>query len=48
MQQRLYGELRTWSGEDVDVLGSLLGRLISEVVEPGPDPASSSSSPTDD
>ena len=48
MQQRLYGRLRTWSGEDVDVLGSLLGRLISEVVEPGPDPASSSSSPTDD
>ena len=48
MQQRLYGQLRTWSGEDVDVLGSLLGRLISEVVEPGPDPASSSSSPTDD
>ena len=52
MQQRLYGQLRTWSGEDVDVLGSLLGRLISEVVEPGPDPttapASSSSSPTGD
>ena len=51
MQQRLYGQLRTWSGEDVDVLGSLLGRLISEVVEPGPDPttaSASSSSPTGD
>ena len=33
MQQRLYARLRTWSGDDVDTLATLLGRLSSEVVE---------------
>ena len=44
MQQRLYAQLRTWSGEDVDTLASLLGRLSTEVVEPSSD----SDSPTGD
>jgi DNA-binding MarR family transcriptional regulator len=34
MQQRLYGQLRTWPGNDVDELARLLGRLASEVVAP--------------
>jgi DNA-binding MarR family transcriptional regulator len=42
MQQRLYARLRTWSGEDVDALATLLGRLSGEVVEP------SSNSPAGD
>ncbi|MDR6905240.1 DNA-binding MarR family transcriptional regulator [Agromyces sp. 3263] len=35
MQQRLYARLRTWSGDDVETLATLLGRLGSEVVEDG-------------
>ena len=34
MQRQLYEQLRTWSGDDVDDLARLLGRLTSEVVAP--------------
>jgi len=34
MQQQLYSQLRTWSGEDVDTLAKLLGRLSADVVAP--------------
>jgi DNA-binding MarR family transcriptional regulator len=32
MQRQLYSQLRTWSGEDVDTLAKLLGRLSADVV----------------
>ena len=35
MQQRLHSQLRTWSGEDVDTLATLLGRLTADVIAPG-------------
>ena len=34
MQRQLYEQLRTWSGEDVDTLARLLGRLTAGVVVP--------------
>ena len=37
MQQQLYSQLRTWSGDDVDTLATLLGRLTSDVVGSGVD-----------
>jgi DNA-binding MarR family transcriptional regulator len=35
MQQKLYAQLRTWPGDDVDTLATLLGRLSNDVLEQG-------------
>jgi len=40
MQRQLYSQLRTWSGEDVDTLAKLLGRLSADVVAPSATSAS--------
>lgn len=45
MQRQLYEQLRTWSGEDVDTLARLLGRLTAGVVVPA---ASGEASPSAD
>jgi DNA-binding MarR family transcriptional regulator len=45
MQRQLYEQLRTWSGEDVDTLARLLGRLTAGVVVPA---ASDEASPSAD
>lgn len=37
MQQQLYSRLRRWSGDDVEELARLLGRLTGEVVAPSTD-----------
>ena len=45
MQQQLYAQLRTWSGDDVDELARLLGRLTAGVLVPAEGDESSSPAP---